>query len=228
MFKVNKSKKGFTLVEMILSIAIVCMLGGIIAGVCASISNSFQATYSIDDAADYALLYTRGFENSFLANTQKPQGKKLDWYISNPSGSGDGTGTSVPTLILDAGTEGRVPVFDPKHIGTNSSGYKWSVCMFYKYDDANENVKYVIFLGDNYSKTNYVYMYNGEFWVPRFQERAKNAKATRTISVTGDSLSAATLKKYGFSDAQVAQIPANFFTNDKAKGNWGTKISFSG
>lgn len=227
MLRVNKSKKGFTLVEMILSIAIICLLGGVIAGVCASISNSFQATYSIDDAADYALLYARGFENSFLANSQQPQGKKLDWYVSNPSGTGDGTGTSVPTLILDGGTAGLQPVFDPKHITTNGTGYKWSVCMFYKFNPDTENVSYVIFLGDNYSKTNYIYMYNGEFWVPRFQERAKNAKVTRTISVTGSPLTSATLKSYGFSDEQVAQVPSSFFSNDKANG-YGTKISFSG
>ena len=66
----RKNKKGFTLVELLLSLAIICMIGGVIAGLCASIGSSFGTTYNLNDSADYAALFGKGFENSFLAITQ--------------------------------------------------------------------------------------------------------------------------------------------------------------
>ena len=50
MRKQAKNKKGFSLVEMVLAIAIIVLIGGVIAGICASISNSFISTYNIDDS----------------------------------------------------------------------------------------------------------------------------------------------------------------------------------
>ena len=55
MRKQTKNKKGFSLVEMVLAIAIIILIGGVIAGICASISNSFITTYNIDDSSDLIL-----------------------------------------------------------------------------------------------------------------------------------------------------------------------------
>ena len=84
----NKNKFGFSLLEMVLAIAIIVLIGGVIAGICASISNSFVTTYNIDESADYAMLYARGFENSFLATTQldASNGNSWEWTIANPKG----------------------------------------------------------------------------------------------------------------------------------------------
>ena len=46
----RKNKKGFTLVELLLSLAIICMIGGVIAGLCASIGSSFGTTYNLNDS----------------------------------------------------------------------------------------------------------------------------------------------------------------------------------
>ena len=55
-----KSKKGFTLVELVLAIAIIVLISGVVAGICASISNSFITTYNIDDSSDYASIIRFG------------------------------------------------------------------------------------------------------------------------------------------------------------------------
>ena len=51
-------------------------------------------------------------------------------------------------------------------------------------------VNYRIYIKDNYARTDYIYRYDGSFWVPRFYERAKLAgaeAANRKISVDTSS-----------------------------------------
>ena len=216
MIKQKKNKKGFTLVEMILSVAIICLIGGVIAGVCAAISNSFATTYSIDDSADYAMLYAKGFENSFLANTQ-PKVTSLQWEISNPKSDS----TKFPTLMFGPTGKPKKPVFEPKFLGNTSTDYKWRMAMFFYYDAETETVNYRIFLADAYSKTNFIYMYDDGFWVPRFSERT--GKGSKTIKVEGTSLSKTVLKSYGFTDAQLNQLPSKIFDESK----YMTKITYS-
>lgn len=207
MKKHNKNRKGFTLVEMLLSLAIICLIGGVIAGLCVGIANSFITTYNVDDAADYAMLYAKGFENSFLSATQgtaASAGKVYQWKISKD-------GTSVPYLVcIHDSTSERV--FEPRFLGTTNTSSKWDVHMFYYYDSTSENVYYRIFIKDNYSRTKYTYNYDGSFWVPRFSDRATNSgAAARSINVltSGDSLpmTAKTFTDdYHYTSAELAKV----------------------
>ena len=192
MKKTSKNRKGFTLVEMLLSLAIICMIGGVIGGLCVSIANSFATTYNIDDSADYAMLYAKGFENSFLACTQGSGVKtnEWSWEVTNTKGV-----NGPPLLQVTKPSAGTSNVFTPRFIGTSSTPSKWSVIMFFAVDEksnASESVliKYRIYMRDNYSRTSYIYRYDGSFWVPRFYERAKLAGAdatNRKISVDTSS-----------------------------------------
>lgn len=203
MYRIRKNKKGFTLVEMMLSLAIICLIGVVIGAVCASITSSFGTTYNIDDSADYALLYAQGFENSFLSSTQSTAtGSTFTWSVMNSS---DSAAYTVPTLVLQAPAPvGESAVFVPQFIGSSSGGSKWKVCMFYNYDSAKEVVAYNILVADNYGNSDFVYCYSGSFWVPRFQERATNSGVSgRSITVSGNEMNTSVLKsKYGFSDEQ--------------------------
>ena len=219
MKKIYRRKKGFTLAEMVLVLAIVVMLGGIIAGVCASISNSFLSTYNIDDSTDYAMLYAKGFENSFLTNSQMDvegaSGKSLKWTIVNPGGEVG----SVPTLTMitldEDGNDGAgTAVFDPANLYSVSSTQKskWSISMFYKYDPANCYVDYRIFVKDNLGNSKYVTRYDGGFWIPRLEDCSKydNVEGLRTVEVVGTSLTKTNLTdpsgKYKFTDEEWALI----------------------
>lgn len=189
MKKTIKNRKGFTLVEMLLSLAIICMIGGVIGGVCVSISNSFVTTYNIDDSADYALLYAKGFENSFLDCTQGSGAKNKEWawYIDNPKGV---SGAPLLKVSKPSGTPGAgvSNVFTPKFIGNSSTPSKWSVIMFFNVEEKASTgsedgiynavlVNYRIYIKDNYARTDYIYRYDGSLWVPRFYERAALAGA---------------------------------------------------
>lgn len=202
MKKTRKNRKGFTLVEMLLSLAIICMIGGVIGGLCVSIANSFATTYNIDDSADYAMLYAKGFENSFLACTQGA-GVKTNvwtWEVTNTKGI-----SGPPLLQVTKPGTGTENVFTPRFIGTSSTPSKWRVIMFFCVEEKSNTtksalIKYRIYMRDNYSNTSYIYRYDGSFWVPRFYERADLAgvKDSRKIEVDTHSngMTEATMKDF--------------------------------
>ena len=193
----RKNKKGFTLVELLLSLAIICMIGGVIAGLCASIGSSFGTTYNLNDSADYAVLFGKGFENSFLAITQGKGAAKQNWtwYISKP---GDpGCTVDVPTLMVQDSKAGTpTPVFHPMFltkVGTSET--KWDIYIFFKKTEQPNAetgeksivILYRIFVVDKGNK-NFAYRYDGKIWVPRFEERANmNGVKGRTITVLNTS-----------------------------------------
>ena len=200
-------KKGFSLVEMVLAIAIVVMIGGVIAGLCASISNSFVTTYNIDDAADYALLYAKAFENSFIANTQvydsdpnELKGMDWEWYVNDPYVDGN---SDVPTLRVITPNGVDSAVFTPTHMGNSATSYKWSVRMFYKYDSTEHSVSYIIYIKDAYTDSDFVYTYEGCFWLPRYDDRAvfSGVESTRVIELDGSEMKKTTFQS-GSDDAK--------------------------
>ena len=127
MKEIKKSKKGFTLVEVLLSLAIIMMIGGVIAGLCASIGSSFATTYNINDSADYAMLFGKGFENSFLSITQGAgvATQTWTWYMSKPGETG--STVNVPTLMVKDSKGSAIPVFRPQFL--NKEGSKDKECV---------------------------------------------------------------------------------------------------
>jgi len=219
MNKVSKNKKGFTLVEMLLALAIICLIGGVIAGICVSISNSFLTTYKIDDSADYALLYSKGFENSFLANTQGAGSSNDEWtWYVDQSGN-------ISELKMEDPEDKINTVFHPQFMGGASGGAKWDVYMFFKFDSDKNVVNYRIFMKDNAVDTSFIYTYDGNFWVPRFGQRADFAgvKDSRKISVSGVPMNGTTFKNYGFSTEELNSIAGQMDPEYKSviTYNWG-------
>ena len=213
MRRLSGKNKGFTLVEMVLVLAITILIGSVVAGVCLAVSNSFITTYNIDDSSDYAMLYAKGFENSFLTLSQADgaTGSSWKWYIANPAGKSG----NIPTLTRQtaSGPSSATAVFNPTNMNSASGeNSKWAVAMFYKYDEETACVNYRIFVRDNYSNTNYVSRYDGCFWIPRIEDCATydGVGGERTVELAGEPLSSTLLKseKYGFTETQCNQIQA--------------------
>ena len=147
MKRIHNSKRGFTLVEMMLALAIITIIGWTTVALMIATKDSFMTTYNTNDSADYAIMYSNGFENAFLENAQKG--------IAGTFGTtmGDGTGNNDSVLEKASG----VPVFKPRQLKTTNrnSGKtvdKWLIRMFYHVDgnDASQTVKYKIIVVDNY------------------------------------------------------------------------------
>ncbi|MBR3340271.1 MAG: type II secretion system protein [Clostridiales bacterium] len=221
MKRLNKHKLGFSLLEMVLVLAIICLLGGVIGGICLAISNSFITTYNIDDSSDYALLFSRGFENSFLAKSQKSGASNsipaasntVTWYVN-----GSTSISSYPTLRCVEGSSDTA-VFEPQFLGGSDGVYKWDILMFYKWDAASERVLYRILMKDNKNGTNFTYFYEGGFWVPRFTDRkVNNSSNSMNIICSGDQMTSGYLSTRGFSTAQ--------FTGNQLNDGFYSKIEF--
>lgn len=221
MKRLNKHKLGFSLLEMVLVLAIICLLGGVIGGICLAISNSFITTYNIDDSSDYALLFSRGFENSFLAKSQKSGASNslpaasntVTWYVN-----GSTSISSYPTLRCVEGSSDTA-VFEPQFLGGSDGVYKWDILMFYKWDAASERVLYRILMKDNKNGTNFTYFYEGGFWVPRFTDRkVNNSSNSMNIICSGDEMTSGYLTTRGFSTAQ--------FTGNQLSDGFRSKIEF--
>lgn len=159
MKRIHNSKRGFTLVEMMLALAIITIIGWTTVALMIATKDSFMTTYNTNDSADYAVLYSNGFENSFLEHAQKGAGGKF--------------GTRMDNSILEQNS--GVPVFTPRQMKTTNvnSGKtvdKWIVRMFYHVDatDASQTVKYKIFVIDNYYSptAKVVCTMEGSVWPP--------------------------------------------------------------
>jgi hypothetical protein len=139
----------------------------------------------------------------------------------------------MPTLRVITPDKADNAVFVPKHMGNSATAYKWSVRMFYKYDGSDNSVHYLIFIKDAYTNTNFVYTYEGCFWLPRYDDRAKfnGVEGTRAVEVDGLDLAKGTFQSGSaqakYTDDQYERIKGIVDAHDgegyktKIKYTWG-------
>lgn len=158
---VHNSKRGFTLVEMMLALAIITIIGWTTVALMIAIKDSFMTTYNVNDSSDYAMLYANAFENSYLQHTRDNSTATIG---VNPSDS---------ILMADS-----TPVFTPRQMKTHNQTTnqvvdKWVVRIYFSFNtsDYAQNVKYKIFVIDNYySPTRKVLcVTDGSVWAPHLK-----------------------------------------------------------
>ena len=180
MRRINKNRRGFTLVEMMLSLAIIAIIFGLTTALMVSISDSFTMTYNLNDASDYAVLYGYGIENSVLAQVSK--GTSATWTVGTYTPS-DGSGSQ--NSILMCGSE---PVFLPHQMKTKEANTgavvdKWIIKMYFK--NEGSLIKYVVLVYDNYCNPTkpLMYKYEGSFWIPHSTADVKADTGSETNSL---------------------------------------------
>jgi prepilin-type N-terminal cleavage/methylation domain-containing protein len=167
MRRYNKNRRGFTLVEMMLSLAIIAIIFGLTTALMVSISDSFTMTYNLNDASDYAVLYGYGIENSVLSQVSK--GAASEWYVGTYTPT-DGSPSQDSILICKS--SGEEAVFLPhqmktKEVNTGLTVDKWIIKMYFK-TESGGLVKYCVLVYDNYCNPTkpLMYKYEGSFWIP--------------------------------------------------------------
>ena len=160
MKRIRNSKRGFTLIELMLALAIITIIGWTTVALMIAIRDSFMTTYNVNDASDYAMLYANGFENAFLAHTQKHD---------------DGIFRIRESDSVLCSQNSSVPVFSPSQMKTTNRNTgavvdKWLVRMYFKVSqtDYAQVVQYKIIVLDNYYAPDLKEMcvYEGSVWAP--------------------------------------------------------------
>ena len=182
------NKRGFTLVEMMLAIAITLLISGLFVTLIATIRASYYRTYNDNDCADIAALYAETLENTVLYDVQHKSADvikigdhsilqntntacKIDFsYIDN---------FNTATATLPDGTVGTID--------------KWVIRMICDFDSSTGEFRYKFFFLDNYIQPGYLhYVYEGSFWIPNYSEFV-----TQTIG-SNDTYSPTTGGTYGW------------------------------
>lgn len=193
MKRIHSNKRGFTLVEMMLALAIIVIIGWTTVALMMATKDSFMTTYNTNDSADYAVMYANFIENTYLSHTQYRTETKL---CINP--------TTHHSLMEDNG----VVVFNPrqmqtKNVNTGATVDKWEVRAYFYVDptDASSVLKYKIFVVDNYYSPTYKVMCYQEYsvWAPHIAYGSVKVKNTYSSDPVDEFLRAQT--EYGLTSA---------------------------
>ena len=163
MRRTNKNRRGFTLVEMMLALAIVSIVFGLTTALMISIKDSFIMTYNLNDSSDYAVLYGYGIENSVLAKVSSKE--KATWQIATYEDEDAGISQNCVLMCDD-----KNYVFLPSQMKTKDSKGdvvdKWVVETYYKVNGSM--VSYIVIVKDNYYNPTKPVLckYEGSFWIP--------------------------------------------------------------
>ncbi|MCR5804856.1 MAG: type II secretion system GspH family protein [Clostridia bacterium] len=167
----NKSKKGFTLLEVMLAVAIMAMCAGIFFSLILVVVKSHTNVVAANDMEDYAILNARAFENSII-NCQKV----------NVSGSGSKTIKIFKNKLV----KNNIPLFNLQQYDIVPSGDKWKVEFQCKVN-ANGVVEYKFTLTDRAGSmqgiNNYTYVYENTVYVPHCKEINATSGWVSEISV---------------------------------------------
>lgn len=176
MKSILKNKRGFTLIEVMLAIAIICLIGGLFVELLCATTDSYYRTYNQNDAADYAQLYARAIENNILRDIDVSPDDTYEYSIV-----GDGSG--CPYFLQREGTNlfssGLAQI-------TNSSGVpKWRIYIGdVTYTD--HVCSYTLYMVDNYRNPGTLVLeYPTSFYVPEGNTAFYKAdgSAPRTIQI---------------------------------------------
>lgn len=166
----SKNKKAFTLLEMMISIAIMCLTAAAFFSLILTTRQAHLKVYDVNEACTYATLNAHALENTIL---------NYDTFgISASGGSTHRISTDSTFITLD-GTQ--VFSYDIK----NQSGVdKWRMTLSVSMDPSDsEVVNYVITAYSNITG-DVVYTYTGSVWLPHSNDNGK----PDTSGCTGNQL----------------------------------------
>lgn len=152
---ITKNKKGFTLVEVILAVAIICLISGLFVQLLISINGSYNNVYNSNDSADYAMLYSQALENSVVRDCQSPVAATFQYRIVDN--------------VLKRSADGSdfEPVFTLTSMRSRNGADKWKVELVNVFYYAETSMlSYDIKLTDQYANPGAVQTYRSAFWLP--------------------------------------------------------------
>ena len=152
----RSNKKGFTLIEMLLAIAITLIISAVFISLIVAIRSSYYRTYNDVDCSDIAAMYAEALENTVLYDVQNGIDDKIEL---NASGILTNTAHTINFNGID----------NFNRAGGGEAGRKWDIRMLCTFNAATGEFRYRFFFVDKYINTDYLhYVYEGSFWIPNY------------------------------------------------------------
>lgn len=162
----RNNKHGFTLVEMMLAIAITLLISGLFVTLIATIRASYYRTYNDNDCADIAAMYSEALENTVLYDVQN---KTADTIKIGEHSILQNTNTACKIDFSSISNFNQVTATLPD--GSVGTIDKWVIRMICSFDESTGEFRYKFFFLDNYIQPGYLhYVYEGSFWIPNYAE----------------------------------------------------------
>ena len=149
----RSSKKGFTLIEMLLAIAITLVISGLFITLIVAIKSSYYRTYNDDDCSEIAAMYAESLENTILYDIQ--------------NGISDTISLDSNSILTNTNHTINFDAIDNfNRAGTNQ---KWDIRMVCIWDPTTNELTYKFYFIDLYVNPGYIhYVYQGSFWIPSY------------------------------------------------------------
>ena len=168
------SKKGFTLIEMLLAIAITMIISGLFISLIVAIRSSYYRTYNDVDCSDIAAMYAEALENTVLYDVQNGIDDKIELNAS-------GILTNSTHTINFNGIDNF------NRAGAGEAGRKWDIRMLCTFDSATGEFRYRFFFVDKYINVDYLhYVYEGSFWIPNYAPYQSHTVGVGDVVHPGD------------------------------------------
>lgn len=158
----RKKKAGFTLIEVMLSIAIILLISGLFVSLIIATHESYYTTYNYNDSTDYCQMYGKIIQDQILADRQDSSfaSGSSRTYSMDPSQCQfvDGSGNAIVELPRVTNRDGTL---------------KWIFAISAVAFDPPTNICTIeITVIDNYRNPGAVlYTYEFSFWVPNMTKQ---------------------------------------------------------
>ena len=150
------NKHGFTLVEMMLAIAITLLISGLFITLIATIRASYYRTYNDDDCADIAAMYAEALENTILYDIQN--------HVAS-----DTIQLDSHSILTNTNGACRINFDGIDNFNSNGTDDKWIIRMVCHFDASTGEFRYKFYFLDNYINPGYLHaVYEGSFWIPNY------------------------------------------------------------
>lgn len=160
----RNNKRAFTLVELMLAIAIIVLISSLFLSLMISIKDSYFNVYNSNDSTDYAQLYAQAIENMILRDTQRnvATGSTIVYQIDS----------SDSTFLVNGN-----PAFTLEQMKNQSGDVKWNIYIDKSgtyFDEGSGMFHYKFIFVDGYDNEfgnpGVVRLeYEGAFWIPHFR-----------------------------------------------------------
>jgi len=158
------NKKGFTLLEMMLAIAVSLVISAVFLSLIVAVRTSFYRAYNDDDCTDIASMYAKALENQIMYDVQNG----ITDTITIDSDS------VLRSSANDFGFDTNITNFN-----NSSSEQKWDIRMICYFDEQTGEFIYKFYFIDLYVNPGYChYVYEGAFWIPEYPGFINNADYT--------------------------------------------------